>query len=454
MSKTRVLFVTQEMNPYTDLTEISGLVRKLPQYTQDNGMEIRVLMPRFGVINERYLHFQPPIGLMLLALLMTVILLSLKATGVIDAVGWEQVLVEKLDLSSVLLNGVLCFMLFAGSAGVSFESLSEKRWVILSLAIGSTLLACLLTGVLLTTFLGLFGITLALAYAFVFGALISPTDPIAALAILKAAGLPEPLEAIINGESLFNDGVGVVLFTMALAFAGGMAQSSLSSAVALFLREVLGGVGLGLLVGLVTHHMLLRTADYANQLLITLATVTLGYAVALKIDVSGPIAMVVAGLVFGNVTAPRLAAEVSKPLQNFWARIDDTLNSLLFVMIGLVAVTIHGLPLAPLGVSVLVTVVVCLLARAISVYLPLIALNTTPALNANTFAMTKLFTWGGLRGGLALAMALSLPDSPEKPLIVNMTFGVVAVSILIQGSTIGKLFKPDYLKAILRQPGR
>jgi CPA1 family monovalent cation:H+ antiporter len=172
--------------------------------------------------------------------------------------------------------------------------------------------------------------------------------------------------------------------------------------------------------------------------------------VALKIDVSGPIAMVVAGLVVGNITAPRLTAEVRLPLQTFWSGVDDTLNSLLFVMIGLVAITIHSLPLAPLGISVLVAVVVCLIARAISVYLPLAALNATPALNANTFAMTRLFTWGGLRGGLALALALSLPDSPEKPLIINMTFGVVAVSILIQGSTIGKLFSPDYLKGILR----
>jgi CPA1 family monovalent cation:H+ antiporter len=150
------------------------------------------------------------------------------------------------------------------------------------------------------------------------------------------------------------------------------------------------------------------------------------------------------------MTAPRLADEVRKPLQTFWSGIDETLNSLLFVMIGLVAVTIHSLPLAPLGTSVLVAIVVCLVARAVSVYLPLVALNATPALNAKVLDMTRLFTWGGLRGGLALALALSLPDSPEKPLIINMTFGVVAVSILIQGSTIGKLFSPDFLKGILR----
>jgi len=341
-------------------------------------------------------------------------------------------------------------MLFSGSTGVRIKLLEDNQWTILTLAIGSTLIACVLTGFFLSAALSWVGISLALGYAFVFGALISPTDPIAALAILKAAGLPKPLEAIINGESLFNDGVGVVLFTLALAFAGGAAQTGPSAAFALFLREVLGGIGLGLLVGFVTHHALVRTTDYANQLLITLSTVALGYSVALHIDVSGPISMVVAGLVVGNVTVPRLTPEVLKPLATFWEGIDNILNSLLFVMIGLVAVTIHSLPVAPLGLSVLAAVTVCLVARAISVYLPLVLLNLTPALSAHTLAMTKLFTWGGLRGGLALALALSLPASPEKPLIVNMTFGVVAVSILIQGSTIGKLFSLDYLKRILK----
>jgi len=194
------------------------------------------LTAAFGVINERFLHLQSTIGLMLLALLTTLVLLALKLSGTLDELHWIEAIVSELDLSDVLLNGVLCFMLFAGSAGVKFELLADKKWIIIIIAIGSTILACLITGVLLTTVLGWFGVTLALAYAFVFGALISPTDPIAALAILKSAGLPKPLETIINGESLFNDGVGVVLFTMALAFAGGASQSGLMSGVALFLR--------------------------------------------------------------------------------------------------------------------------------------------------------------------------------------------------------------------------
>ena len=404
----------------------------------------------FGVLNERYLGLQPSIGLLLLALLTSVVLGNLKSTGLIVDLGWGATLVRELDLSNVLLNGVLCFMLFAGSAGVKVESLKENQWVIVTLAIGSTILACVVIGGLLHLTLGWFGISLALTYAFVFGALISPTDPIAALAILKAVGLPEPLEAIINGESLFNDGVGVVLVTVAMAFAAGSSSMGVGDSVALFLREVLGGVTLGLLVGFITHLLLLRSESYTNQLLITLATVSLGYSVALHVEVSGPIAMVVAGIFVGNVTVPRLSDKILQPLRTFWDGIDELLNSLLFVMMGFVIILVHNLDWAPLAVCVPLAIVVCLVARMVSVYIPILLLGATPALNADGNRLTALLTWGGLRGGLALALAMSLPQSAEKPLLLNMTFGVVVFSILVQGSTIGKLFKPAYLNSILK----
>lgn len=402
----------------------------------------------FAVVNERYLRLEPSIGLMLLAILTTFALAALKLAGGYDALSGVQALVQELDLSEVLLNGVLCFMLFAGSTGVKFELLRENEWAILSLAIGSTIIACGIVGALLSWGLGLLGIELPLVYAFVLGALISPTDPIAALAILKPVGLPKRLEAIINGESLFNDGVGVVLFTLALTQVQGAGQET--SPVSLFLREVLGGVGLGLLAGFATHYLLLRTKDFGNQLLATLATVSLGYSVALQIDVSGPIAVVVAGLLVGNVTAPRLTPEVHEPLRVFWSGIDDVLNSLLFVMIGLLVVTVHDLDQASLIKLLPITILVCLIARAISVYVPIAVLNRTPELDADAVGLTKLLTWGGLRGGLALALALSLPDSAQKPLIINMTFAAVAFSVLVQGSTISKLFQPSYLKTLLK----
>jgi CPA1 family monovalent cation:H+ antiporter len=352
-----------------------------------------VLTAIFAVVNERYLRMQPSIGLMLLALLMSLVFLGLKSAGIVADLGWADTIARELNFSTVLLNGVLCFMLFAGSAGVEFKSLKRDKWVILSLAIGATLIACALTGALLHLVLGWLGVTLALSYALVFGALISPTDPIAALAILKAAGLPPRLGAIINGESLFNDGVGVVLFTVALAYAQGSAQEG--SPLALFLREVLGGVGLGLAVGLAIHLMLMRTKDYTNQLLATLGGVGLGYSIALQIDVSGPIAMVVAGLVAGNVTIPRLAKEVRAPLQTFWHGIDEVLNSSLFVMIGLMVVVVHSLPFAPLMKTLPIAILVCLIARAVSVYVPISALMMTRTLDGDRNGVTKLLTWAG-----------------------------------------------------------
>lgn len=401
----------------------------------------------FSYINERLLHLEKTIGLMLLAMVLSLLVGLLSLTGAIDALDEQRALVSELDLSETLLQGVLCFMLFAGSVNVKIRLLNQEKWTIGALAMGGTLLAWLLIGSMVWGVTLLFGLDIPPVYAFLFGALISPTDPIAALAILGKAGLPDRLEAIISGESLFNDGVGVVLFTMCLAIAISPEQPTLADAVILFLREVLGGIALGMAVAFVMRRMLAGTEDFGTHLLITLGLVALGYAIAENLEVSGPIASVVTGLVIGNAAVLTGTVALHRNVGDFWHGIDEILNALLFVLIGMNIVLVQPVESFPAAIS---AIVICLLARMISVYLPVALLNGSGVIQAETWNLTKLLTWGGLRGGLALALALSIPKAPEKGGIIYMTFAVVAFSIIIQGLTVGRLFNPDQLKRILK----
>jgi len=403
----------------------------------------------FGYVNERFLGLQQTIGLMVLALVGTLVIWGIDTLNVVELVPDVHAFVTSLALNDTLLNGVLCFMLFAGSINVRARVLGEEKWIILTLAIGATLIAAALIGGALWGLFALFGVGLSLIYALIFGALISPTDPIAALAILGKVGLPPKLEAIINGESLFNDGVGVVIFTICVTVAVGAQQPTAGDAVVMFLREVLGGIALGFAASALMHLALVRTSDYGTQVLISLSIVALGYAVAEHLEVSGPIAMVVTGLVIGNYTMPRLERGERLSFKTFWRAVDEVLNSVLFVVIGLhisvVPIFVPGIP------SAFCAIVVCLLVRWISVYLPMKALATAGALNADILGLTNLLTWGGLRGGLAIAMALSLPNGPEKDIILHMTYGVVAFSIIVQGLSIGRIFKADQMKHLLKR---
>ncbi len=402
----------------------------------------------FNLLNDRFVRLQQTIGLMLIALLFTLALAGLNGLGLTRLFAWEQQFVESLRLDRSLLNGVLCFMLFSGSINVKARTLGEEKWVIVTLAIGATLVSAILTGAALWAVLPIFGAGLALIYCLVFGALISPTDPIAALAILGKVGLPPKLEAIINGESLFNDGVGVVIFSICLTIAIGTQDPTAGDAVVMFLREVLGGIALGLAAAAVMHHALTRTSEYGTHVLVSLAVIATAYAISERIEVSGPIATVVIGLVIGNYTMPRVQEGPRDRFKTFWEAIDELLNATLFVLIGLQLATVTAfVPAQP--ISAVPAILICLAARWLSVNLSLNVLGGIGALKAQRVGLTNLLTWGGLRGGLAIAMALSLPDGPEKEVILHMTYGVVVFSLLVQGLTIGRIFKADQLKRLL-----
>jgi CPA1 family monovalent cation:H+ antiporter len=401
----------------------------------------------FSILNERLLGLQKTIGLMLIALCASLVLALLNSTGVTSTFLAEQDFVGGLALNDTLLNGVLCFMLFAGSINVNAALLGAEKWVIVTLAIGATLIAATLIGISIWGLLGVLGISIGFIYAFIFGALISPTDPIAALAILGKVGLPPKLEAIINGESLFNDGIGVVIFTIGLTIAAGVSEPTVTDAITMFFREVVGGICLGLVASFTIHLALLRTTDYGTQVLLSLSVVAGAYSMSESLEVSGPIAMVVTGLVCGNYTLPRIVAAERQQFETFWRAVDDGLNASLFVLMGLHVALVPMLDTAV--PTALCAIIVCLLARWVSVYLPLGALVAGKVMQADQVGLSNLLTWGGLRGGLALAMAMSLPPSVEKDLILHMTYGVVAFSIIVQGLSIQHVFKADALQRLL-----
>ena len=390
----------------------------------------------FSYINYRYIRLPGTIGLMLIALLVSLGLIAMGPLGF----GFEEkarLLLRSIDFDETLLHGMLSFLLFAGALHINLEDLSQQKWIITSLATLSVIGSTFLVGILSWWVFIMLGLGLPMMYCFLFGALISPTDPIAVLSILKGMRVPKSLETKISGESLFNDGVAVVIFLILLDIVTKGHAITPEAIVFLFAREALGGIVFGLAIGLLAYWMLKRVDNYQVEVLITLGLVTGGYALADTLHISGPISIVVAGLLIGN--HGRLFAMSEKTRTNldmFWELVDVILNAVLFVLIGL-EVLVLTFTREYLTAAILVIPIV-LLVRFISVGVPVTLLRFFRSFSPH---VVKILTWSGLRGGISIALALSLPASPQRDVILAVTYGVVVFSILVQGLTIRKVVR-------------
>ncbi|MCG6869283.1 MAG: sodium:proton antiporter [Gammaproteobacteria bacterium] len=391
----------------------------------------------FAYFNHRYLHLPRVIGLMVISLGMSLAIIVVGKLGLGGVENHAKTVVGSIDFDKTLMHGMLSFLLFAGALHVDLSDLLRQKWVILILASVGVVVSTLLIGVAALAVFGWLGIDMPLIYCLLLGAIISPTDPIAVLGILKTAGAPKSQEIKITGESLFNDGFAVVVFVVLASLTAGEAEPGVGQIALLFAEEALGGALFGLALGGVAYYLLKQSNDYQLEVLITLATVMGGYSLATAIHVSGPIAVVIAGLLIGN--HGRLYAMSSKSranLDTFWELLDETLNAILFVLMGLelLVLSYDGRYL----LAALLIIPVSLLARFITVG-TLVGLFRF----GRSFAagVVKILTWGGLRGGVSVALALSLSPGPERGVIVAVTYAVVVFSVIVQGLSLGRLIR-------------
>lgn len=398
----------------------------------------------FSYVNYRFIKLPTAIGIMLISLVLSLILLVIGKFGFFDISNQASALIKDIDFHTTLINGMLSFLLFAGALHININELSKQKWVILILATVGVISSTFIIGGMSWVILNALELNISFIYCLLFGALISPTDPIAVLGILKTVGVPKSLEIKISGESLFNDGVAVVVFLVLLGIATGQGEASVSSIGILFLQEAIGGSIYGLIIGGLCFYMLRSVNNYQVEVLLTLALVMGGYALATAIHVSGPIAMVVAGLLIGN--QGRLLAmsdSTREHLDSFWELTDEILNAVLFLLIGLeVLVLVYH---TEYFLAALAIIPIVLLSRFISVGVPVKIMK-----QVRTFSpgVTRLMTWGGLRGGISVALALSLPQGIEREVILAVTYAVVIFSILVQGLTLGSLAKQVQVEAL------
>lgn len=395
-----------------------------------------VLAAGLGYVNNRLFKLPSSVGLTLMGALasMAVIALDRLVPGSrLSAMAFA--FLSGLDFHTALMNGMLSFLLFAGALHVDWSEMQRGRWPILVLSTVGVLVSTALVGGGFALLSRAMGLDIPMIWCLVFGALISPTDPVAVMGVLKRAAVPPTLQATVAGESLFNDGVGVVVFSIVVSGALGTQPISAGHAAIAFCREAGGGALLGLAIGWLAFVAIRSLDDYVLEVLISLAVVMGGYSLAAAWHISGPVAMAVAGLVVGNHgVAHGMSDATSDYLLKFWELIDEILNAVLFLLIGLEVIAIApSLHLALLGLA---TIPLVIAVRAISVGGPLAAMR--PMLSLGPLAMPTL-VWGGLRGGISVALALALPESPIRAAILAATYCVVLFAVVVQGSTLSVL---------------
>lgn len=403
-----------------------------------------VLAALFGFLNRRYLKLDATVGMMLIALISSLVLVTLHRLfpdlGVVSAI---RDYVTNIDFNKALMEGMLGFLLFAGALHVDLDFFAQKKWAIASLATVGLLISMTVVGFASLFLFGVLGFEVSLIACLVFGALISPTDPIAVMGTLKTLDAPPSLHAKIAGESLFNDGVAVVVFTSLVALLGasggthgGHGGDMNSGALALlFLQETGGGILLGLTAGYVAYRMMLSIDAYSVEVIITLALVMGCYSLARFLHLSGPISVVCAGIFIGNRgRALAMSETVVDYLEKFWELIDEVLNAVLFLLIG-IEVLVIAFSLTSLAAGI-VCIGIVLCARLISVSVPITLMRKRTEF---TPGVVRILTWAGLRGGISVALVLSLPPIPEKSLLVTCTYVVVLFSIIVQGLTIRRV---------------
>ncbi len=400
---------------------------------------LTTLAALFSWVNYRYIGLPTSIGLMLIALLFSLGLVAMGSLGLGVETGLVRMF-ETIDFESALLKGMLGALLFAGALHVNLDDLLPQAFVIALLATVGVVLSTAIVAVLAFAAFGALGLEVSFGTCLLFGALISPTDPIAVLAMLKQAGIPKSLETKIAGESLFNDGIGVVVFAVLLGIVAGGEDFDPTHIAILLAEEALGGIVYGFALGTLAYQLLKRVDNYQVEILVTLAIVTGGYALAQVLHTSGPLAMVVAGLLVGNHGRSFAMSDGTRHrLDNFWELVDEFLNAILFVLIGLevLVLSLRG----DYVLAGLVAIPIILLARFLAVGTPLTLMRMGRSFSPHA---VKMLTWGGVRGGISVALALSVPAASGRALLLTVTYVVVAFSIVVQGLSIGRVAKRFY----------